>query len=239
MDIAGLFVILIAIGVGAAGQLAYLFIVDHELVRNSKTKMKELQKELKSVNSQDPKFKELYSQLMNENSKVMKQSMKPTFVTFVPFIIVFLLMSSYFSYVPISVGSQIQATVSGQVNGTLSFQNNCITLNKSSNVTLVSSGLPIRLPAVLNSGRCVAFLYQSGSTLNKSLNGLVGSNQQTTYSVGNASISFSPNPLVVASLPFSIPLVGNELNWFWTYLIFSLITSLTLNRLFIHFKLIA
>ncbi|MCL4400682.1 MAG: EMC3/TMCO1 family protein [Candidatus Parvarchaeota archaeon] len=239
MEITSLFVILIAIGVGASGQLAYLLIVDHEIVRNSKSRMKELQAELKQLKPDDPKFKEVYSQLMHENSKVMKQSMKPTFVTFVPFIIVFLLMSTFFSYTPIAVGSQVQSVLSGQVNGTITFQNNCVTINDSANLTLLSSKLPTQLPATINSGTCTVFLSQNGKTYNASLVGLIGSNQEKTYSMGNASISFSPNPLVIATLPFSIPLIGNQLNWFWTYLIFSLITSLTLNRILIRYKLIA
>lgn len=239
MLLESLFVVLIGIGVGVSGQIAYLLIVDHELVRNSKTKMKEIQKQLKLVKPGDPQFKELYSQLMAENSKVMKQSFKPTFVTFVPFIIVFLLMSSYFSYVPIATGSSVQAIISGQINGTLSFQSNCIQINKSSNLTLVSDKLPIELPAVVNSAQCVSFLSQAGIVRNVSINDLVGSTQEKTYQIGNSTLSFVPNPLVVVTLPFSIPLIGNQLSWFWTYLICSLVSSLTLNRILIRRKLIA
>ena len=151
VSIDGLIVILIAIGVGISGQIAYLIIVDQEVVRASKGKIKELQKELKLVKPGEPRFKELYSQIMSENGRVMKQSMKPTFVTFVPFIIVFLVMSSFFSYVPIAQGTSIQSILSGPVNGTLSFTNNCLTLNDSSNLTLVSTNLPQDFPAVLHS----------------------------------------------------------------------------------------
>ncbi len=240
VSIDGLIVILIAIGVGISGQIAYLIIVDQEVVRASKGKIKELQKELKLVKPGEPRFKELYSQIMSENGRVMKQSMKPTFVTFVPFIIVFLVMSSFFSYVPIAQGTSIQSILSGPVNGTLSFTNNCLTLNDSSNLTLVSTNLPQDFPAVLHSSTCTAVLLQNGKTYNTSLSSIIGStSEKTSYSLGNLSLTLEANPLVIVTLPFSIPLIGNELTWFWTYLIITLITSITLNRIFIHYKLVA
>lgn len=239
MSIDGIIVILIAIGVGVAGQLAYLFVVDQEIVRSGKVKMKELQKQLREVKRDDPKFKEIYSQLMSENTKVLKQSMKPTFVTFVPFIIIFLVMSAFFSYVPISTGSPIQMVLSGSVNGSLTFQNNCMTINHSSNLTIVSSKLPDQFSATINSGQCTAFLSQSGTVSNTTFGGLIGATGSKTYKLGNASLAFSPNALIVASLPFSLPFIGSQINWFWAYLFFSLISSLTLNRVLIHYKLIA
>jgi hypothetical protein len=239
MSIEGLLVILIAIAVGVSGQLAYLFIVDHEMVRVSKGKIKEFQQQLKALKPGDENFKPLYSQLMSENSKIMKQTMKPTFVTFVPFIIIFLIMSSFFSYIPMSVGSVIQTTISGPVNGTLIFSNGCITINNSSDITLASKNLPLQMAATVNSGVCTMFLVQNGSKSNMSLSGLIGSTQTKTYNVNGVSLSFNPNPLIIANLPFSIPLIGNQINWFWAYLIFSLISSLTLNRVLLHYKLIA
>ena len=239
MSIEGLLVILIAIAVGVSRQLAYLFIVDHEMVRVSKGKIKEFQQQLKALKPGDENFKLLYSQLMSENSQIRKQTMKPTFVTFVPFIIIFLIMSSFFSYIPMSVGSVIQTTISGPVNGTLIFSNGCITINNSSDITLASKNLPLQMAATVNSGVCTMFLVQNGSKSNMSLSGLIGSTQTKTYNVNGVSLSFNPNPLIIANLPFSIPLIGNQINWFWAYLIFSLISSLTLNRVLLHYKLIA
>ena len=104
MSLAALYVILIALGVGLAGQIAYLFIVDHEIVRNSKTRTKEIQAQIKELRKQvqanqikadDPKFKELQTEMLKESGKMMKQTTKPTFVTLVPFLIVFFIMSAY------------------------------------------------------------------------------------------------------------------------------------------------
>jgi hypothetical protein len=40
-------------------------------------------------------------------------------------------------------------------------------------------------------------------------------------------------------MPFSLPLIGNKLNWYWAYLIITFVTSIALNRIFAHYKLIA
>ena len=65
MNIEIIAIILISIAVGASGQIAYLFIVDHEMVRNSKVKIKELQQKMKGMKPDHPEFKPTYSQLMS------------------------------------------------------------------------------------------------------------------------------------------------------------------------------
>ncbi len=81
-----LIVIIVSIIVGVAGQLSYLFIVDQEKLKLSKGKIRELQQKLKGLKYDDPNFKQLYNELMQENSKIMRESMKPTFITFIPFL---------------------------------------------------------------------------------------------------------------------------------------------------------
>lgn len=239
MNIEIIAIILISIAVGASGQIAYLFIVDHEMVRNSKARIKELQQKMKGMKPDHPEFKPTYSQLMSENSKIMKQSMKPTFITFVPFLVVFLLMSSYFSYVPIVVGSPISATFSGNINGTLSSVNNCIEFNGHNTVSIFSNDTFLKLNAnATKSGSCTLILTANGKTYNSSFS-LVGSSHIETVSLNSSKIAFTPNTLIVADLPFSLPLIGNKLNWYWAYLIITFVTSIALNRIFAHYKLIA
>ncbi|MGC8533608.1 MAG: EMC3/TMCO1 family protein [Candidatus Parvarchaeum sp.] len=241
MNIDVIAVILISIAVGASGQIAYLFIVDHELVRASKARIKELQQKMKGMKPDHPEFKPTYSELMSENSKIMKQSMKPTFITFVPFLIVFLLMSSYFSYAPVALGSPITATFSGNINGTLFSANNCITFNGHNNISIsiFSNDTSLKMTAnITKSGTCTLLLSTSGKVYNKSFS-LVGQSKVQTITLNSSKVEFIPNTFIVTKLPFSLPLIGNELNWYWTYLIITFITSITLNRILIHFKLIA
>ena len=239
MNIDVIAVILISIAVGASGQIAYLFIVDHEMVRTSKARIKELQQKMKGMKPDHPEFKPTYSELMAENSKIMKQSMKPTFITFVPFLIVFLLMSSYFSYVPVAIGSPIAATFSGNINGTLFSANNCITFNGHNNVSIFSNDTSLKMTAnITKSGTCILFLSTNGKVYNNSFS-LVGKSKVQTINLNSSKVEFIPDTFIITKLPFSLPLIGNELNWYWAYLIITFITSITLNRILIHFKLIA
>lgn len=235
-----LLLIVISICVGAAGQIAYLVIVDHELVRTSKGKIKEIQQKAKQFKPESPEYKALLKEMFAENSKMMKQTFKPTIITFVPFLIVFLLISHFFSFAPIQQGVPVQMSLSGVINGTLSSVSNCLVFSNSSSVSLLSNKTSISLPVMVNSGTCTMLLAVSnGTRYNSTLSGLIGATSQQTYGLGGLSAQFSPNPLIIANLPFNIPLVGNQLNWFWTYLILSFVVSITLNRVFIHYKLIS
>ncbi len=239
MNAETLIIILISIAVGASGQIAYLFIVDHEMVRTSKAKIKELQTKMKGMKPDHPEFKPTYSQLMSENSKIMKQSMKPTFITFVPFLIVFLLMSSYFSYVPVAVGSPITATFSGNINGSLFSNNSCITFNGNKNISIFSNDSSLKLNvSATTAGNCTVVLLSNGKMYNSTFS-LVGSSGPKTISLNSTKLKFIPNTFIVANLPFSIPIIGNKLNWYWAYLIITFVTSIALNRILSHFKLIA
>jgi hypothetical protein len=239
MTIEAIAVILISLAVGVSGQLAYLLLVDHEMVRNSKARIKELQRKMKGMKPEHPEFKPTYSELMGENSKIMKQSMKPTFITFVPFIIVFLLMSSYFTYAPVSVGSPISAVFSGTINGTLFSFNNCVVFNGHNNISVFSNNTSLKLSAnATKSGSCTIGLQTGGKTYNTSFS-LVGVSHIDTISLNSTKIEFVPNTFIVADLPFSIPLIGSKLNWYWAYFIISFMTSIVINRILVRLKLIA
>lgn len=239
MSIDAILVILIGIIVGVSGQVAYLFLIDHEMMKSSKGKVKELQQQMKQFQPGSEEFKKVYSELMAENSRMMKQSFKPTYVTFVPFIIIFLVMSSYLSAIPTGVGSNVQMVLSGAVNGTISFSSNCITLDNSSNITVSSSNLPQSFTAQINSATCTAFLAQGSTIYNTSITGLVGSHSKKSYTLGDTTLKFSPNPVIITTLPFSIPFIGSKITWFWGYVFFSFIASIILNRVFKHYKMIS
>ena len=91
---------------------------------------------------------------------------------------------------------------------------------------------------VTKSGTCTLFISTSGNTYNKSFS-LIGKSKVQTINLNSSKVEFTPNTFIITKLPFSLPLIGNELNWYWAYLIITFITSITLNRILVHFKLIA
>ena len=244
MSLDALIIILVSLGVGVSGQLAYMFIVDHELVRSSKGRLKQIQLQLKQVKPNDPQFKPLYSELMAENSKIMKQSMKPTFVTIIPFLIVFLIMSSYFSYAPIGLAAPIHTTLAGSLSGELSSVGGCAVFQtqqakNSTSLNVSSSKLPLSASTFIDSRNCLLSFSADKVTNTTNISGSIGSTSTKKYTVNGLSIELFPPVLVVATLPFSIPFIGSQLTWFWAYFIISLLSGLILNRILAHFKLIA
>ena len=230
-------VIIMGIVVGVAGQLSYLFLVDQNLIKDLKIKMKELQVQLKGKSRTDPDYMELQNQLLRHNATMMKHTMKPTYVTFVPFLIIFLLLEFYVSTVPVAIGQSLPLSISGTFNGSISSLSNCIKLNGGYNATMriVKSE---SFSSVVSSSDCNVMLSTSNRTYNVSLTGLIGSRSSKVYTLGPAKLSFTPDTLVITSLPFSIPFIGNQLNWFWTYFILSLVSSLVLRQILVHYKLI-
>lgn len=235
-----LIIIVVSILVGISGQLAYLFVVDHEMMRTSKGRIKELQQQMKLIKPNDPNFKPLYKEIMAENSKLMKEQFKPTFITFIPFLVVFFIMSYLFNYAPVAVGVPVQMAISGHVNGTLSSATSCVSFNKSSSISLFSNDSSINTPVSFSgSGPCQLILSQNNVKYNTTLSGVIGATSIKSFKIDNVSVKVTPNIYVVTGMPFSIPIIGNKLNWFWTYFIITFISSIALNRVFAHYKLIA
>lgn len=229
-------IIILGLLVGVGGQIAYLLIVDHEKVRESKRIMKDLQIKLKSTPVNDPQFRELQNQLLMENAKVMRQTMKPTYITFVPFLILFILAEFYLSTVPIAIGMPVNAQFVGNFSGNIT--SSCFMINHNLSQSLaIKNGMSFN--ATILSDNCTIHFVQAGKISNLTLSGVIGSIQQKKFTVDNLSLQINPNPLVIVTLPFSIPILGNQLNWFWTYILISLVSGLIMNRILIHFKLIA
>ncbi len=241
MNLSDIIIILVSIAVGVSGQLAYLLVVDHELVRGSKQKIKDLQAKLKGVAPGTIEYKTHMAEIMAENSRMFKQTMRPTFITFVPFLIVFIVMSSFFSYTPITAGTQFSSTLSGSVNATLFAQNSCMQFNGSNNMSVFSNQSSIQVNSVAGSSKTciVQVAFANGTNTKINVTPLVGLNKPATFSSSGFAIKVVPDTLVVTTLPFSIPIIGNKLTWFWTYILLSFVCSITLNRLLVHYKLVA
>ncbi|MDP8012745.1 MAG: EMC3/TMCO1 family protein [Nanoarchaeota archaeon] len=228
-------VVILGVIVGVSGQIAYLLIVDHEKVRASKSRIKELQTKIKATQPTDPSFKSLQTELLSENAKIMKQTMKPTYVTFIPFLIIFVLVEMYLSAVPITIGVPISAQIIGNFTGNIT--STCLMIGGGlTRPVSVVNGMTFN--ATVLKDNCTLFLISNHVKSNVSLSGLVGSVQKKVFSVDGVKLAFTPNDLIVAS--FYLPPFGMiYINWFWAYLIFSLISGLGLNRVFIHYKLVA
>ncbi|MCW1296309.1 MAG: EMC3/TMCO1 family protein [Candidatus Parvarchaeota archaeon] len=77
-------------------QLVYFLTVDQNYINSKKEEMKKLQSELKKMKVSDPEYIKIQNQLISINLDVMNKTMKPTLITFVPFIIIMSYLSNIF-----------------------------------------------------------------------------------------------------------------------------------------------
>ena len=88
------FTAIIALLTSAVSQLSFIFFTDKHFLKHGQEEMKRLQKELLSSNVQDPSYNEKQSKLLDLNMSVMTHSMKPTLITMIPFLLIFLYAKS-------------------------------------------------------------------------------------------------------------------------------------------------
>jgi uncharacterized membrane protein (DUF106 family) len=81
--------------------LIYKAMTDQDLMKQLKAETKEFQKEMKELKDHPEKLMAVQKKAMQTNMKYMGLSMKPTLVTFIPIIIIFGWMNAHLAYSPI------------------------------------------------------------------------------------------------------------------------------------------
>ncbi|MDP3918425.1 MAG: EMC3/TMCO1 family protein [Nanoarchaeota archaeon] len=89
--------ILISFLITGAITLVYKFMTDQTLMKELKAEMKSMQKEMKEFKNDPDKMIGLQKQVMEKNLKYMMQSLKPTIITFIPIIIIFGWLRTYYT----------------------------------------------------------------------------------------------------------------------------------------------
>lgn len=76
--------------------IAYKYLTDQVKMKELKTEMKDMQKKMKELKSQPDKMMAMQKDSMKKNMEYMKHSIKPTLFTFIPIIIIFGWLRSYY-----------------------------------------------------------------------------------------------------------------------------------------------
>jgi uncharacterized membrane protein (DUF106 family) len=88
------------IGISAAlalgSTLVYKYATDQNLMKSLREEITKLQNEMKAHKSDPQKLAEIQSKLMPLNVKLMSQSMKPTLLTLIPFILIFVFLGKIY-----------------------------------------------------------------------------------------------------------------------------------------------
>ncbi len=86
--------------------IVYKYMTDQTMMKDLKTRQKDMQKKMKSLRNEPEKLMKVQKQAMELNMTYMKQSFKPTLITFLPIIIIFGWLNAHMAYDPILPGQE-------------------------------------------------------------------------------------------------------------------------------------
>ncbi|VVB76586.1 Uncharacterised protein [Candidatus Tiddalikarchaeum anstoanum] len=89
-----IFTALIALLTSILSQLAFAFFTDKTFMKTGQEEMKKLQQELLKMKVDEQGYSEKQNKLLDLNMSIMTHTMKPTMVTMIPFLLIFLYAKS-------------------------------------------------------------------------------------------------------------------------------------------------
>jgi len=104
-------ILLISFLIALTITLVYKMMTDQKLMKILKDDLKKLQKEMKEFKDHPQKVMALQKQAMEKNMKYMSHSMKPTLITMLPIIIIFGWLNAHMGYHQIMPGQDFTTTV--------------------------------------------------------------------------------------------------------------------------------
>ncbi len=211
--------------------LIYKYSTNQTLMRSLKGEIQEHQKSLKQHKDNPDKMMEVQKLAMEANMKYLSHSMRPTLITFLPLLFIFGWLSAHFQYVPISPG------VFGVDVSTFSNNSESVNVSLPLGVDFINKSAETQGNLLLNH-----FMLRAGevgkytlnfSTSNRSYTKIVDVTTLQRYEPPEKivddgfvkSITTIQKPLVVFDLGFF------TLKWIGTYIIFSIIFSMSLRKL--------
>lgn len=101
--------------------LVYKFVTDQELMKSLRAEMKELQKAMKEHKDTPEQLMKIQKVSMEKNMELMRHSMKPTFFTAIPIILLFGWLNAHIAFypimpdVPFEVSAEFKDGITGSV----------------------------------------------------------------------------------------------------------------------------
>lgn len=227
--------LIVSLFIALVSTLAYKFVTDQTLMKRLKSELKELQAEMKTLRDNPAAMMKVQKQVMETNMKYMTQSLKPTLVTFIPLILIFTWLSGHLAYDPLQsqVPFEVTAVLEGQIGEEASISvPNGITLISEQNQTINAQEVHWRMQG--EEGKYDLTLHIGGNTY---LQEVIISNTRGEYVTPEQRI----NDGVVSAItlnnekttPFgNFSLFGYHPGWLFTYILFSIVFSIGLRRVF-------
>ena len=211
--------------------LAYKYTTNQTLMKQLKDEIAALQKELKELRNDPEKALHVQKKAMESNMKYMMESLKPTLVTFIPIILIFGWLAGHYGFEPIRPGTEFTVTSRLDAPETTGMH---LTVPdglhiKGDPYALVGAGKAEWIVNAVKEGRYTMVFDYGNRTYTKSV--LVTPSrayEDPTMVIkehGLTDITIGHQPLII------LDLFGWQLGWLGSYIIFSIIFSLTLRKL--------
>lgn len=210
--------------------LAYKYTTNQTLMKQLKDEISTLQKELKELKSNPEQALHVQKKAMEANMKYMMESLKPTLITFIPIILIFGWLSSHYGMEPIHPGEEFTVTAhftqpeDSEIRITVPENLNL----KTEKVATIGAGKGEWILNSTTSGRYPLLFDYANKTYTKNV--LI--TKERAYE--EPTITIKENGLtdiIVTHRPLTIlNILGWNLGWLGSYIIFSIIFSLLFRK---------
>lgn len=226
-------ILILAFVISLIISLAYKLFTNQAEMKRLKEEQKEFQQKMKEVRSNPEEMMKIQKEAMSKNMEYMKQSLKPTFITMLPVILIFGWMSSHLMFEPIypTEPFSVTAMFNDGVQGSAQLiPNDGLMLTDEANQTITPQGSTWNL---------------KGSAGEHTLTIKTPTTEQTKKVLITTDLKYEPaisqyqhSEIKEIRINYNklkplgtISLFGWQPGWLGLYLIFSIVFSLTLRKL--------
>ena len=214
--------------------LIYKYATNQKEMKRLKDEIKEMQKKLKEHRGDPKKLMEINKLMMDKNMKYTMHSMRATLITFIPVIIIFGWLNSHLGYVPLYPGNEFGMS--------LIFKNSAgnVTIDPPQGINVVDNvtkniyndKVEWRLNGT--SGEYLILFHYNNGTFNKTYQKKIIITSDYEYEKPLDKVRDSHlGSIIVDQKPLIVMRLGRfKIGWLGTYIIFSLIFSLVLRKIF-------
>ncbi len=223
------FVTLIALVIAIISVLAYKFFTDQKAMKAHREDMKAMQKKAKELKSDPTKMMALNKEMMEKNMSMMMQTFKVSFITIIPILLLYGYLHAHLEYERINPQEEFSVTIALAD----AFEGN-ITVSTGTGLETVDGG-----QQTAESGKVFHFKGSEGlhpitfTANNKEYTHEVLISTTKDYLPRQQELNDATIKTITTDLePVNIiNILGLHLNWFWSYIILTIIFSMALRKL--------